>query len=211
MTRTLSTLFTLSKRALSASASKGALLVLFLTLTIAHAQTSPTITASDSLVRPANATAYAANDVVNDSATAANDILIFKTPTFNASGTVTGTTGVVVNKGMGGLIVSAMVTTDTANTTNGTFRLLLFNDTVTVAADNAAWASSQTSNARSVGHIDFALESNGGSYPQAYVTGLSLPFQCAPDDTKLYGVLIAKAAYTPKVNGKIIIKLGIIR
>jgi hypothetical protein len=209
MKRTLSTLFTLSKRALSASASKGALLVLFITL--AQAQTPVTIIASDSLVRPANATAYAANDVVNDSATAANDILIFKTPTFNSAGTVTGTTGVVVNKGMGGLIVSALVTTDTANTTNGTFRLLLFSDTVTVAADNAAWASSQTSNARSIGHIDFALESNGGSYPQAYVTGLSLPFQCAPDDTKLYGVLLAKAAYTPKHNGKIIVKLGIIR
>jgi hypothetical protein len=185
------------------------LLVLFVTL--AQAQTPFTIIASDSLVRPANATPYGANDVVNDSATASNKILIFKTPTFNTAGTVTGTTGVVINKGLGGLINSAIITTDTANVTNGTFKLLIFSDTVAVAADNAAWVPSGTSGARLLGEIDFALVSNGGSNPYAYVSGLGIPFQCAPDDTKLYGVLLAKAAYTPKVNGKVIVKLGIIR
>lgn len=171
------------------------------------AQTPVTIIAADSLVRPPNGTQYTANDVVNDSTTASNKILIFQTTSINSSGT-----GVVVNKGMGGIITGAVLTAgDSANTANGNFKLLLFRDTIPSSADNAAWATSAYFNALFLGEIDFALTNNGTTQNYSDVTGLSKAFQCASDDTKIYGVLLAKAAFTPAFRQKFIIKLFIVR
>ncbi len=181
-------------------------LALIIAATCSHAQTPLTIFATDSLIRPYNGTAYAANDVVNDTLTG-NKLLTFKTQNVKGSGI-----GIVTAIGLGGTIISALLTAgDTANTANGTFKLLLFRDTVANVADNAAWATAAYYNTRFIGEIDFTLAANGTTSNYSYVDSLGMPFQCETDDIYLYGVLLAKAAYQPAANQKFIIKLGIVR
>ncbi len=180
--------------------------LLIILSSIVLSQTQVTITAIDSITRPFNYTTYAANDVVNDSTF--TRMLRFK----NTNIITANDSGLVVNKGGAGIILSALLTVgDTANTANGNFKLLLFRDTVTNVADNAAWATGAYYNTRQIGEIDFALSNNGTASNYSYVTGLNIPFSCATDDRYLYGVLLAKAAFKPTVNQRIIIKLGIIR
>jgi hypothetical protein len=170
-----------------------------------HAQAPVTIIATDSITRPWNHTAYTANDVVNDSNY--TRMLKFSTVSVNSSGTTP-----VMNKGFGGVIISALLSVgDTANTANGSFKLLLFRDTVVNVADNAAWATAAYYNTRQIAEIDFALTNNGTASNYSYVTGLNLPFQTESDDRNIYGVLLAKAGFKPTVAQKIIIKLGLIR
>lgn len=177
------------------------ILPLLLAVSFALAQEpkqSPWVTA-DSLIRPANATAYAVNDVVNDSLSSSNKILAFKHASKNADGS--------------GVIVSAVMEADTANVTNPYFRLLLFKDSVASVADNAAWVPTHAYNARYIGSIDFALVSNGTGSAIGESQNLLIPFVSAGRlaGGYIYGVLIAKGAYTPGHNGKIRVKLGILR
>lgn len=186
--------------------------VLVSMVSVLRAQGPVTITAVDSITRPYNITAYAANDVVNDSTF--TRMLRFKNSnirTLASGAAVTNDSGVVENKGGGGVIVSALLTVgDSANTANGSFKLLLFRDTIVNVADNAAWATAAYYNTRLVGEIDFSLTNNGTASNYSYVTG-AWPFSCASDDRYIYGVLIAKAAYQPVRAQKFIIKLNIIR
>ena len=180
------------------------LTILILAVSVAMAQQpkEPTYWASDSLVRPANATQYTANDVVNDSLSSANKILAFKYAAKTAKGS--------------GVIVAALLEIDTANVTNGNYRLLLFSDSVGSAADNAAWVPSHANNDRFIGAIDFALEINqsaGAGAAMGMNTGLVSPFVSGGRQAYgyIYGVLLAKGAHTPKFNGKYRVKLGILR
>ena len=160
-----------------------------------HAQITNTIFVQDSVLRLYNATQYTANDVVTDS--------LSKVWIFN---------DVVTTKGFGGIINSAILTADsTTVTTNGNFKLMIYNDTIVTAADNAAWATSNYYNNRFVGEIDFALTNNGTTNNYSMVNGNLVTFQTASKHKKLYGILLAKAAYTPARGQKFIIKLGIVR
>ena len=156
----------------------------------------PIYVTSDSIVRPANATAYAVNDVVNDSNSTAKRFIF---------------PYVVKPGGRSSIILSALMEVDTANTTNATFRLLLFTDTVGTVADNAAWTPAHANNDLYVGAIDFSLASNGTGTAMGESFGLNIPFHKTEGDARLYGVLLAKGAYTPKHLGKVRIKLGILR
>lgn len=172
-----------------------AALLIIIGINIAGAQTSPTVFVQDSVTRLYNATAYTANDVVTDSL---SKVFIFN--------------DVVTTKGFGGIINTAILTADsTTVTTNGNFKLLLFTDSVVTAADNAAWATSNYYNNRLIGEVDFALTNNGTAQNYSIMTGNLVTFQTAPKHKKLYGILLAKAAYTPARGQKIIIKLGVIR
>lgn len=174
--------------------------------TCSQAQTPITIVAVDSITRAWNITQYTANDVVNDSNY--TRMLRFATDSINTSTPKS----LVQYKMSGGVIVSALLTVgDSTNTTNGNFKLLLFRDTVVNVADNVAWATAAYYNTRMIGEIDFALTNNGTTSNYSFVTGLNLPFQTATDDRYIYGVLIAKAAFTPVRGQKFIIKLGLIR
>lgn len=170
-----------------------------------QAQAPINIVAVDSITRPYNITQYTANDVVNDSTF--TRMLRFKNTVINN----TNDSGLVVNKGFGGFITGALLSVgDSANTTNGQFKLLLFRDTIVNVADNAAWATAAYYNTRQVGEIDFSLTNNGTASNYSYVAQ-TLPFSCAVDDRYLYGVLLAKAAYQPTRGQKFIIKLFITR
>jgi len=160
----------------------------------------PVFIVSDSIVRPNNATPYSANDVVNDTASANNRLFRFKwalRPNSNSS-----------------IVLSSSLEVDSGNTTNGSFRLLLFSDTVGTAADNAAWTPAYANNANFLGSIDYSLDRNqaaGAGAAMSYVTGLNIPFHSIEGGRFIWGVLIAKAAYTPKTLGKYRIKLGLLR
>lgn len=158
--------------------------------------TYPVFIATDSIVRPANATQYSVNDVVNDTASTAR---LFRFQ------------GVLRSGGKSSVILSGLMEVDTANVTNGTFKLLLFTDTVGTASDNSAWTPSHANNDKYVGSIDFSLSSNGTGVAMAEAAGVNIPVYSLEGTSYLYGVLLAKGQYTPKFNGKVRVKLGLLR
>lgn len=170
------------------------LLALIIAGSCSYGQTSNTVFVQDSVTRLYNSTAYAANDVVTDSL---SKLFIFN--------------DVVTTKGFGGIINTAIMTIDANNTTNASFKLLIFSDTVVTAADNAAWSASAYYSNRLIGQVEFGLTSDGTAQSYSIVTGNLGSFKTASKHKKLYGVLLAKAAFTPTAALKIIIKLGIIR
>jgi len=153
-------------------------------------------TSADSIVRPANATQYQVNDVVNDTASTAQ---LFEF------------TNVLRPSGRGSVILSSLLEVDTANIANGTFKLLLFSDSVGTVADNVAWSPSHANNDKYVGSIDYSLASNGTGVAMAEPSGINIPVYQNGKKNVLYGVLIAKGQYTPKFNGKVRVKLGLLR
>jgi hypothetical protein len=163
---------------------------------VLQAQTNPVVTLIDSVITKSVVAAYAANDVVNDSLTAVNKLFRFE--------------GVVTTKGYGALLQTAILSVDTPNTVNGSFKLLLFKDTLANQADNAAWVSSGTYNKNYVGSVEFSLATNGSAVAVAEATP-GLAVNVANNKVRLYGVLLAKGAYTPKQYMKVIISLSFIR
>lgn len=173
-------------------------LLMLMAVELSYGQITNVFTAQDSLIRPPNGTQYTANDVVNDSTTGWNRVLNF--------------TNVVATKGFGGIITEAILTVgDSINTTNGSFTLLLFRDSVASAADNAAWATNTTMHPKVIGEINFVLGGNGTVMNYSIATGNLATFNCSSDKKNLYGVLIAKAAFTPAFRQKFIVTLRGIR
>lgn len=134
-------------------------------------------------VRPADTTQYGVNEVVGDG----------KVMHFPAA---------VSKNGGSGYIVKARIMTNDPTTTSALFRLLLYRFPPAAIADNAAkpllWANRESG----IGHIDFALstEGTGSDAANDLQTSVNLPFIAAPGDTGIYGLLVAKATFTPAAN-----------
>ena len=146
-----------------------------------------------SFYRPANPTPYSNGDIV----CALSDSAILRFPTFY--------------RYQGGFITGAVVSVDTASTA-GSFRLWLFNDSTgfTKIGDNAAWvAPAAMIRYGLVGFIDFSLSSSGlgaGSGGAADFVTAQIPF-VSLGANGLYGILTASGAYTPKLSGRVTVKL----
>lgn len=162
------------------------------------------------LTRTADANAYSIGDQIASTVTA---------------GSVTPLTWTAARAaGLGGQIVGARLVIDSA-TAFGAIRLHLFNTTPFAAggfqADNAALALTYTamktgsagSNPNYIGYIDFqtftaqsaSAESNG-------VCDLTqLAFLCAAASQTIYGLLEARAAFTPKNAGLFDVILDIVQ
>lgn len=144
-----------------------------------------------SFTRPSNTTAYAAGDVVGPVTTDAVETL----------------SGVGRTNGGTGRIVAAILETNLATVTNGTFRVHLFNTSFTPEADNAAFASLHANRAYYQGYFDFNILVADSASAAAAVAqlrnatdidnGIPLDFECASGDSALYAVIVALAAYTP--------------
>jgi hypothetical protein len=181
-------------------------LALVLVTAIAMGQTFPsplsssltTVLVSDSLIRPGNGTAYAINDVVNDSASSAK-ILRF--------------VNVARSSGGSGYVTSVSVFADTANSANAWFRLYLFADSVVSAADNAAFPQLAAWNNTLIDYVDLVLTSGGSGSTAAFGTanGWNKVFRTGTNSRNLYGILVAQAAYTPKWWGKFTVTLSVHR
>lgn len=154
---------------------------------------------SANFTRPADTTAYAAQDVVSNSTTAPSLL------TFSGVGRVNGGSGV---------ILSARHLKSGTTTTGATFRLHLYTvNTVSLINDNAPHAMLYASRASRVGFIDFthSVAGTGSDCTNALATFVNLPYVCDAATTALYGRLVVTSAYTPTSGEQHFIELGVVQ
>jgi len=161
-----------------------------------------TVIIDGAITRSGNTTTYTANDVITDSGT---------------PGTIVTFTGCArVNLGSGSIISAVLI--DSGNETlklDGD--LFLFDTTVVMDNDNAAWTPTDAELATSVGVISFiggnarsGLAGTGGNsmYPNAIDAPIS--FVCL-STTLLFGIFVARNAYIPIDPEVFTFRLGIIQ
>ena len=143
-----------------------------------------TVKASASFSRPANTTAYAAGDLVANNTSA---------------GSVTAMEFTVARvAGGSGMIRRGRLRKTGTSVTLASFRLHLYLSAPTVSnGDNGVWLTDKA--ADYVGAIDITVDrafTDGAAGNGLPVTGSEINFDLA-SGTKLYGLLEARAAYTP--------------
>ena len=142
------------------------------------------VVATATFARPADTTAYAANDAVSN-----GDPSVLMT--FAGLARVAGGSGYITK--------ARIVTDQSANT--AAFRLWLYTiSNPSVAADNAAFTLSWANRANRIGYIDFpalATEGTGSDSASALADTIRLAFQCAAGSQALYALLETKSAFTP--------------
>lgn len=159
------------------------------------------LTTSDEFDRPANATAYAAKDVVTTS-TSAGRVLTFA--------------GAAGYPGGGGDIIKARLMTN-LKTCVSRFRLHLYHTAPTVINDADPMLLLYTDRAKRIGYIDFPAcsseDSTNSDAAQAIALGVSanlpLPFNPIAAGQALYGVLETLDAFTPGSTQKFYVELTI--
>ena len=146
---------------------------------------------SGTLTRPANTTAYAADDEV---ATASTSPLSLNLARAN---------------GLSGLIVGATLIYSNNPSTTPQFRLLVFDQTVTLAGDNAALALSDADAAKCIGFIDFntsqpAAAGTSGALIMIGSIVNPISFEAASGSQAIFFALVTKNAFTPIANSETI-------
>jgi hypothetical protein len=150
-----------------------------------------------SFTRPADTTAYAAQDVVSNS-TSAPTLL-----TFSGAGRAVGGTG---------LILSARHMKNSTSTSGATYRLVLYKvSTITPINDNSPFTMLYANRANRIGFIDFShtAAGTGSDSTAALTTFVNLPFVCDAAATAIYGILTVTSAYTPTSAEQHFIELAI--
>ncbi len=151
------------------------------------------VTVSKTVTRPTNTTTYDANDVITSTTPA---IITFD--------------GMANSNGGGGTIIDAVLTSSGNETTKLDADLLLFDTTVTMDSDNAAFTPTDAEILTYVGVIKFlgsgvtsGTAGTGGScaYPNA-LAGNNISYNCATGSKSLYGILVARNAYVP-ISGEV--------
>ena len=137
--------------------------------------------------RPSNATLYTVGDVVGPVTTPAN-------MTFDPC---------VQQPGWGGRITGAILHKSDHDLTGADFDLNIFHTAPVAIADNSEWLATDAEMLNFVGLAVF-LAADGTAVGGASATGnfwqktnLDITFACASGSTSLYGVLVARGAYTP--------------
>src|SRR5881409_1389682 len=140
---------------------------------------------SQSLVRPANTTAYTAGDVWTNGS---NARMVF--------------TGLNRNTGYGAEIKHALAIDDAAQATKVDLELWLFSADITdLDADNAAWTPTDAQLATLIGIIAFPVanfkpgDATAGAGGNAACIAANVGIAIKHDT--LYGVLVVRNAYTP--------------
>jgi hypothetical protein len=151
-------------------------------------------TTAASFTRPADTTAYAAQDVVSNSTTAPS-VLVFPN-----AGRANGSSGVILSARH--LKSSTVV---------GSYRLHLYRVAPTAINDNAPFALLYANRTSRVGFIDFSHSTGGtgSDSTNALTTFVNLPFVCDAAASQLLGVLTASSAYTPVSGEQHFIELAI--
>ena len=102
--------------------------------------------------------------------------------------------------GTSGLIISAVLVTDSAPALKGDFDLHLFHTTLVPQADNAPFGPSDAEALTCVGWIKFDTYSTTATNTIYWAKACYVPFTCAAADRNLYGVFAVRNAYTPVAN-----------
>ena len=138
--------------------------------------------------RPADTTAYTANDVVSDS-TVVGHPLVFQNCARFQGGT--------------GIVYSGLMFASTDATVNPNFDLVLFDTpSFTMAADNSAGTVTDTEAYNIVSIITFdgtnaANVSTVGANLVVGATAIGQAFKCGSNSRDLYGMVIDRGGYTP--------------
>lgn len=152
---------------------------------IAKLITAPALAAvAVTFTRPADTTAYAAQDAVSDSTSA---------PTVRAFAAMA-----KANGGAGQIVKARMMTDQSSFAAR--LRLHIFHTAPTAINDNAQQTLLWGNRAIRVGQVDFpaaGTEGSGSTGASASVVALHLPFICDAGDTSLYGLLETLDAFTP--------------
>jgi len=154
------------------------------------------VTVSTDITRPADTTAYAANDALSDSTSA---------PT---SGGFTFTSAARASGGSG-IITDAIITSSADAATLLQGEIWIFDTAVTNINDNAAFAVTDTEIKTLVGKIPFTLE-DAGNNGSAHVQNLSIGFTAVGSANLRYLVKV-KNAYTPESAEVLTVRLKIIQ
>ena len=149
-----------------------------------------------SFTRPADTTAYAAQDVVSNSTTAPTVL------TFGNVGRINGGSG---------LILAARHLK--SSTVAASYRLHLYRVAPTAINDNAQFALLYANRASRIGFIDFShlAGGTGSDSTHALATFTNLPFVCDAASASLFGLLVAAAGYTPTSGEQHFIELGFVQ
>jgi len=147
------------------------------------------VTATATLTRPANTTAYAATQQVSATANGGTGSPL----SFTLAG---------VNAG-GGVVATAHLVKSSTSTTNATFRLFLFDSaapTLTNIGDRNTYAMPAIADyAAYVGYFDFnsAVAGSDGCWFEGSPSQSIVAFLAAGGSKVVYGVLVCTGAYTP--------------
>jgi hypothetical protein len=151
-----------------------------------------------SFTRPADTTAYAAQDVVSNS-TSAPSVL-----TFAGAGRANGSSG---------LILSARHLKNSTTTSGATYRLHLYRVVPTAINDNAQFTLLYANRTNRIGFIDLnhIAGGTGSDSTHALTTFVNLPFICDAAASSLFGILTVTGAYTPTSGEQHFIELAIVQ
>lgn len=168
--------------------------------TVARAAVKAPKQVKGALNRPNNTTAYAAGEVIFGNAPTGNQPKALLLPE------------AVTSNGGAGYIVSATLLDLAAQGTRLAADLLLFTEAPgTAFVDNDPFAPDAAYMEKFVGMVSFPA--NGakdvGSY-SLYSVAVNQAFVTKDDSKDLYGVLLARNAYTPIANERIIVQLNIV-
>lgn len=155
-----------------------------------------------SFTRPNDTTAYASGDAMTDSTSAPTIINFANVASAN-------------NKG--GVIIGATLIDSANQSTKGLFDLFIFDTTATPDNDNSAFTPTDAELATLVGVISFDTPINGDAtsgaggnavYP---AVGLNLPFKTGASSRDLFGLLVARNAYTPVAQEVFTVRLNVLQ
>lgn len=149
------------------------------------AQNVKNVVLTTTITRPSDTTTYAAEDSVNATGGATSCI------------TFTVADGFDITTGMSLQIKTARLTTNSNTTTNASFRLIIYDQSVSGFADNSPFPMLWANRAKKIGYIDFTLATggSGSDAAEAIVTDVNLSVRT--EATNIFGILVAKAAYVP--------------
>lgn len=155
------------------------------------------IRTSTEFTRPADTTAYAANDVVSDNTSTTTPISLAN--------------AVRINGGTG-YVVRASVITDKKSIVPR-IRVHLFNaSTATLSADNANWQDKYADNSKRLGYFDLTAMTTGADTTNSDMSRtqdatLRHAIKAASDTTTIYAVLETLDAFTPASGEKFTLTL----
>lgn len=148
------------------------------------------------LIRPGNATQFAAGDVFGD-----------------ISGQPLYFPNVGIYGGGGALWVDTVCIDNTSESTKPNLRLYLYDSLVAMQADNAAWAPTDDDETRSLAYCEFTNWEVGSGNSKSFArpsTGTAL-LTCVHGQTGIWGVVVERGTYTPVAQERLTIRLGLLR
>ncbi len=154
-----------------------------------------TAIATDSYVRAANATQYAAGDQVAD---ATPSVLTFAAPRIS---------------GGSGVIIHAVCVDSVNAAVKPDLRLYLFSASPTVVADNVAWTPSDADMATLIGYVEFSSWEEGlagaAGNCASFASNLNIPFDAVA--ASVFGLVVERGTYTPASGETFTFNLGVLQ